>query len=184
VDVARFGDDRSVLFQRQGMASLIPIIMRKARTTDIAAKCATMFDSWDGDAMMIDDTGHWGHGVIDNLVTAKYKAIGVQFHGPAIDERYRNKRAEMWFSMADWVKSGGVLPPIPELVAELTTPTYSFTSGKIILEDKDQVKKRLGRSPDLADALALTFAFPVQPRQRLRGGDKSDQAKEWSPFDA
>ena len=56
-----------------------------------------------------------------------------------------------------------MLPPIPELVAELTTPTYTFSNGKILLEDKDLVKKRLGRSPDLADALALTFAFPVMP---------------------
>jgi hypothetical protein len=96
--------------------------------------------------------------VIDNLITARHSATGVQFHAPAIDPRYRNKRAEMWFLMADWVKSGGKLPPIPELVAELTIPTYSFSNGKIIMEDKDQVKERLGRSPDLADALALTFA--------------------------
>ena len=183
VDVARFGDDRSVIFKRQGLASFSPAVMRKARTTDIAARCATIFDEWQGDAFMIDDTGHWGHGVIDNLATAKYKAIGVQFHGPAIDERYRNKRAEMWFAMADWVKAGGCLPAIPEIVAELTTPTYSFTNGKIILEDKDQIKKRLGRSPDLADALALTFAFPVQPKQRLRGQKNTKQAVEWSPHE-
>jgi len=168
VDVARFGDDRTVIFPRQGLFAGMPTILRQARTTDIAAKCAMIKKELDSDAFFIDDTGHWGHGVIDNLHTARYNPLGVQFHGPATDPRYRNKRAEMWFAMADWVKSGGQLPPIPELVAEMTTPTYSFTNGKIILEDKDQVKKRLGRSPDLADALALTFAFPVAPKQTER----------------
>jgi hypothetical protein len=90
----------------------------------------------------------------------------------------------MWFAMADWVKGGGMLPPIPELVAEMTTPTYSFTNGKIILEDKDQVKKRLGRSPDLADALALTFAFPVAPRMTEREllTQRERHVHEYNPF--
>jgi len=69
--------------------------------------------------------------------------------------------------MADWVKRGGSLPPIPELVQELTSPTYTFNQGKLQLEDKDQIKARIGRSPDLADALALTFALPDQPAQTI-----------------
>jgi len=158
VDVARFGDDRSVIFPRQGLMAGQPTTIRQQRTTDIAAKCATIMQSWGAAQTFVDDTGHWGHGVIDNLITARHPAIGIQFHAPAIDPRYRNKRAEMWFAMAEWIKTGGKLPPIPEIVAELTIPTYSFSNGKIIMEDKDQVKKRLGRSPDLADALALTFA--------------------------
>ena len=66
--------------------------------------------------------------------------------------------------MAEWIKRGGALPNMPELVAELTTPTYTFAGGQLQLEDKDQVKRRLGRSPDLADALALTFGVPEMPR--------------------
>jgi hypothetical protein len=140
---------------------------------------------WDCDSFFIDDTGHWGHGVIDNLHTAGYHPLGVMFHGKPIDPRYANKRAEMWFAMADWVKSGGQLPHLPELIAEMTTPTYSFTNGKIILEDKDQVKKRLGRSPDLGDALALTFAFPVAPRQTEKSmlyGNQNHK-HEYNPFE-
>ena len=57
----------------------------------------------------------------------------------------------MWMQMADWVKTG-CMPLIPEMVAELTTPTYFFSEGKFQIEAKDQVKKRLDRSPDLADA--------------------------------
>jgi hypothetical protein len=111
----------------------------------------------------IDDTGHWGHGVIDNLIAAGYSPMGIQFHGQSLDPRYKNRRAEMWIEMAEWVKRGGALPNIPELVGELTTPTYTFVGGKFMIEDKDLIKQRLGRSPDLADALALTFAIPEMP---------------------
>jgi len=164
IDVARFGDDRTVIFRRQGLASFPPDIMRHNRTTDIAARAAQIKASWGSEMEFIDDTGHWGHGVIDNLLAAGHSPVGIMFHGPAIDPRYKNKRVEMWMEMAEWVKRGGALPNIPELVAELTAPTYTFVQGKFMLEDKDQVKKRIGRSPDLGDALALTFAFPDMPR--------------------
>jgi phage terminase large subunit len=164
VDVARFGDDRTVLFPRQGLASFHPVVMRSVRTTTIAARIMVAKERWKWDLCLIDDTGHWGHGVIDNLITAGMDVHPVQFHGPAIDERYRNRRAEMWLRMAEWIRRGGAIPRIPELVGELTTPTYTFVNGKFLLEDKDQIKERLGRSPDLADALALTFALPDDPR--------------------
>jgi hypothetical protein len=159
--------------------------MRAARTTDIAARIMLASRRWGQEITLIDDTGHWGHGVIDNLITSRFKgAHGIQFHGPAIDPRYKNRRAEGWLEMAEWVKRGGCLPNVPELVGELTTPTYTFVNGKFVLEDKKLVKERLGRSPDLADALALTFMLPEMPAkdnrfQSLnRGGFKS----EYNPF--
>lgn len=163
IDVARFGDDRSVIFPRQGLVAFKPAEMRGARTTDIAARVMKAKVEWGSELEIIDDTGHWGHGVIDNLITAGYSPLGIQFHAPALDSRYRNRRAEMWLLMSEWVKRGGALPPIPELTGELTTPTYTFHNGKFQLEDKDLIKQRLGRSPDLADALALTFAVPDEP---------------------
>jgi len=163
IDVARFGDDRSVIFPRQGLRAFKPVIMRHQRTTDIAARVAQAKAKWGSELELIDDTGHWGHGVVDNLVAAGFSPIALQYHGPAIDQRYRNKRTEMWMELAEWVKGGGRLPYIPELVGELTTVTYTFINGKFALEDKDQIKARLGRSPDLGDALANTFALPDQP---------------------
>jgi phage terminase large subunit len=165
IDVARFGDDRSVVARRQGIWSNIERedVMRGQRTTEIAGRVAYIKTKWGSEAEFIDDTGHWGHGVIDNLIAAGYTPMGIQYHGPANNPRYKNMRAEMWLEMANWVKAGGKLPKIPELVAELTVPTYSFVGGKFVLEDKDQVKERLKRSPDLADALALTFAWPDMP---------------------
>lgn len=199
VDVARFGDDRTVLFPRQGLAAFMPVELRKSRTTDIAARVMVALRKWgkDGSEVMIfvDDTGHWGHGVIDNLLTAGYAPLGIQFHAPAIDERYKNRRAEMWLEMADWFKRGGAIPPdiSPELTAELTVPQYTYANGKFFLEDKDQIKERLGRSPDMADALALTFALPDQPDsiQRKvdnltgRTGDNlmaGAMASDWNPL--
>lgn len=164
IDVARFGDDRSVIFPRQGLAAFRPVELRGARTTEIAARAASAHSKFKAEAMFVDDTGHWGHGVIDNLLAAGLPSVGVMFHGQPNDPRYRNKRAEMWMTMAEWVKKGAALPNVPGLMAELTEPTYTFQNGKFLLEDKDQVKKRIGRSPDYADALALTFAHPEMPR--------------------
>lgn len=169
VDVARFGDDRSVIFPRQGMAAFKPVQMRNQRTTSIAARAIVAGDKWGAELTLVDDTGHWGHGVIDNMLTAGRQCLGILFSDKALDPRYFNRRAEMHFALAEWVKNGGMLPKLPELVGELTTPTYSFSQGKVLLEPKELVKKRLGRSPDLADALALTFAIPDMPGS-LPGG--------------
>jgi len=91
----------------------------------------------------------------------------VSFAGKAHEHgRFRNMRAEMYFAACDWIRAGGALPEGEELVEELSATTYAFAKGssQLILEDKAQIKARLGRSPDLADALALTFAYPVAPR--------------------
>lgn len=183
IDVARFGDDRTVLFPRQGLMAFQPVELRNARTTDIAARVMQAIEKWGAEMQFVDDTGHWGHGVIDNLISAGYSPQGIQFHGQAIDPRYRNRRAEMWISMAEWVRRGGVLPNIPELVGELTTPTYTFQNGKFVLEDKDQIKQRLGRSPDLADALALTFAIPDMPAEKLAHPSLAKRGKLLSDYD-
>lgn len=163
VDVARFGDDRTVIFGRQGLRALAPVEMRNARTNDIAARVMLAKQRFESEVECVDGTGGWGAGVIDALIQAGHAPIEVNFSGKAIDPRYFNKRAEMWFEMADWIRRGGSLVKGANLVRELTAPTYSFRNGKLILEEKDQIKERLGFSPDLADALALTFALPEMP---------------------
>ena len=168
VDVARFGDDRTVIFPRQGLASFKPIIMRQERTTSIAARIARAEQLWQRKGstdilILIDDTGHWGHGAVDILVTAGKPVIPITASAPSSNKRYKTVRDEMWLNGADWVKAGGALPHIPEMIPELTEPTYTFMAGKFIVEPKDLVKKRLGYSPDLADALFQTFALPDAP---------------------
>lgn len=160
VDVARFGDDRTSLCPRQGLMTWPIVNLRNARSNEIAARVAVAKSRWNHDIELIDGTGGYGSGVVDSLIQSGHSPIEVNFSGKSIDPRYFNKRAEMWFEMAEWVRRGGCLPNDPELVRELTSPTYTFQNGKFRLEEKDQIKKRLGYSPDKADALALTFALP------------------------
>jgi hypothetical protein len=166
IDVARFGDDRSVIFPRQGLASFRPLVMRNMRTTNIAARAAKAIEDFGrGEEVLtfVDDTGHWGHGVIDNLITAGYAPHPVIYHDRALDPRFKNRRAEFWMTGSEWVKGGGCLPFLPDMIGELITPTYTFIGGQFVIEPKEMIKERLGRSPDLADALFQTFALPDMP---------------------
>jgi hypothetical protein len=147
--------------------------MRHAResavSTDIATAALAMQRDLRAELTIIDATGGWAAGAADVLKASRRAPINVQMHAPATAvDRYRNRRAELWFEMAEWIRRGGGLPDVPELIGELTTPTYTFVNGRFQLEDKDQIKARLGRSPDLADALALTFAVPERAPQRVR----------------
>ena len=163
IDAARFGDDPWVIFPRQGIAAFTPIEMRNPRTFEVAARIAVKKAEFGSEMELYDDTGGYAAGAIDAAIQGGYSPVPVPFSGKASNPRFFNRRSEIWFNMAEWVKRGGILPKIPGLVAELTTPTYTYQGGKFRLEEKDQIKKRLGRSPNYADALALTFAMPDQP---------------------
>jgi hypothetical protein len=74
-------------------------------------------------------------------------------------------RAFMWWEAAEWVKGGGWLPnEVPAIIAEATIPTYTFVNGQLLIEPKDKIKERLGRSPNYWDALSQTFALPDAPK--------------------
>lgn len=187
VDVARFGSDRTVIFPRQGLAAMKPAIMRNARSNEIAARVALAKSRWQSEVDIVDGTGGWGSGVIDALIQAGHGPVEYQGAGQPSDMRYANKRAEVWFAMAEWIKRGGCLPNIPDLQKELTAPTYTFRNGKFLLEPKEMIKKRLGFSPDLADALSMTFALPEMPGSHSLEGmlmQKSGKVQtEYDPFD-
>lgn len=184
VDVARFGDDTTCIFPRQGLASFNPVVMRNARSNEVAARVAQAISKWSAEAVFVDTTGGYGAGVEDSLLQAGISSVAVDFGGKPMDTRYFNKRSEMWFLMADWIRRGGSLPPVPGLLKELTAPTYSFVNGKFRLEEKDQIKKRLGFSPDLADALACTFAMVDLPKSNImQSSNTSGKIKhEYDPF--
>ncbi|MDR0439470.1 MAG: terminase family protein [Candidatus Accumulibacter sp.] len=165
VDPARFGNDRSVLFPRQGLIAFPPIVYRGIDNMALAGRIAEKIESWHPDAVFIDSGA--GAGVIDRLRQLGHDVIEVNFGGKANNTRYANKRAEMWYEMAEAIRSGLLIPNDNSLKLELATPTYRFdASNHILIESKDEIKKRLpdASSPDLADALALTYAFPVAPR--------------------
>ncbi len=187
VDIARFGNDRTAIFPRQGLMAYMPVEMRNARGHDIASRVAKAKADWGSEMEFLDCTGGYGAGVEDAMLQAGLNPIPVQFAGKANDPRFFNKRTEIWFLMAEWVKRGGCLPEVPSLKKELTGPTYTFIGGKFRLEEKDQVKKRIGVSPDYADALACTFAMPEMPREFVIPGvsmpRKSMTKFDWDPLD-
>lgn len=164
VDQARFGDDRTVIFPRQGLMALMPIEMRGANSLEVAARVVLAKSRWHSDMELFDGTGGWASGSVDSMRQAGHSPLEVNAAGQAQDAGYFNARSEMWFRMADWIKKGGCLPRVPGLARELTSPQYTFQDGKFRLEEKAQIKKRLGFSPDLADALAQTFYLPDMPR--------------------
>ena len=98
------------------------------------------------------------------LSASGHRAVGVEFAGKAPEKGYKNIRSYMWWQMTQWVKGGGALPRCDRLARDLTEVMYTRDNGKLLIERKEDIKARIGRSPDTADALALTFALPEQKR--------------------
>lgn len=163
VDVARYGDDQSVIIRRQGLAAFRQKKFRGIGTMDLASMVAQEIDDFNPDTTFVDGVGI-GAGVIDRLRQLNYKNVidvnsGAQ---PQNKNKYVNLRIEMWDKMREWLKSGAAIPDDKELRDDLTAPEYGFDAKeRMQLEKKDDMKKRGIASPDNADALALTFAYPV-----------------------
>ena len=181
VDVARFGADRSVIQKRQGLAAYEPVIFNDIDNMTLAGMVGQTISEWKPDAVFID-AGR-GEGVIDRLRQLGYFINEVNFGGRPTNPRYNNKRSEMWDSVRIWLDDGGSLPNNTDLKTDLCVPTYKFDAGnRLQLESKDEIKKRGGRSPDLGDALALTFAFPVAPKNLGRHGLVESIESDYDPF--
>jgi len=138
------------------------------------------------DAIFVDETGV-GAGVVDRLNQLTDIAIGVNF-GAASDQRARglpvaaNKRAEMWAKMREHLRTSLAIPRDDDLEADLTGPLYSFNAqNAILLERKEDMRKRGVRSPDIADALALTYAYPVVARA-LQAAELDEEVEEYDPI--
>jgi hypothetical protein len=172
VDVARFGDDQSVIRIRRGRdaRSIKPIKLRGVDTMTLAARIVDEAHQYAVDAIFVDGGGVGG-GVVDRLRMLRMPVHEVQF-GSKADRAvnnegiiYANKRAEMWGAMRDWLKTG-MIDGDPELRSDLTGIEYGYVAREgqdaIILEKKEDMKKRGLASPDNADALALTFAYPIE----------------------
>ncbi len=195
VDVARFGDDQSVIYPRRGRdaRTLAPIRLRNVDTMTLAGRVAEEARRLRADAIFVDEGGV-GAGVVDRLRQLHVNVIGVQFGAKADGlsltdeiERYANKRAEIYGNLRQALKSGLALPDDPELIADLTAIEYGFNArDEIQLERKEEMKKRGLASPDIADALALTYAYPAMAGtaagRHFGGGDAGRVVSEWDPF--
>lgn len=168
VDVARFGDDRSVIAIRQGLA-VIELIKRQGMDVkQFADLVAWYIDAKDPDAVLIDDIGV-GAGVVDILKGASYPVTGINSGSKPMDEsKFLNRRAEMWWRMREWLEAGGVIPADPQLREEMAAPMYLYDpANRIRIEKKEDLKERIRVSPDLADALALTFSSHVHKKAQF-----------------
>lgn len=175
VDVARYGDDRSCIVKRQGRWMEDPIVKHGLNNMELADLVAREAREWKYDAIFVD-AGR-GEGVIDRLRQLGFdRVFEINFGSSPSEASYADKRAEMYFRMAEWfTESGGRIPNNPDLKTELSSITYGYTKAdsKRKIDSKDDIKKTLGRSPDIADALALTFAMTVIPRDRVVINGKS-----------
>jgi hypothetical protein len=169
VDVARFGDDKSVIYLRcnRDARTLPPFKFKGLDTVQLAAKVAELATKYQPDAICVDGAGVGG-GVVDQLRHMKYRVHDVQLGGKADeDQRFQNKRVELWHRMKEWLPVGAI-PNDSELIDDILGPEYEFdNAGRVKLESKEKMKDRGLASPDVADALALTFAVNP-PRKDLR----------------
>lgn len=184
LDIARFGDDATTLTKRRGLCVYPQIRIEKQDTMVIASFVAAEMRK-DYPAIVNIDSGAMGPGVIDRLRHMGWQNImEIGFGDQAINpKRFANIRAEMYFEMRDWLKAGGGIPNDSDLKTELTVTEYLFKeNGRIILEPKEKVKERLGRSPDRADSLALTFATPVNAAMLYEQQQREIENQEYDPY--
>lgn len=181
VDVGR-GGDPSVICPRNGYdARSVPWFESRVKNTMILGeKVVEMAQDLSAVAIFVDMTGV-GAGLLDWLVTKAIDrlpmgcvVVGVGFGDPPIEEMrdaadaqdkvdFRFRNSQMYWEVKKWVKLGAI-PENPKLETDLTARRYSYwgTKSKIFLEPKESMKKRGLASPDNGDALALTFALPLQ----------------------
>lgn len=167
VDVAYEGDDYSTLCKRQGACVFEKI--RKWSKMDTMQTTGVIKAEWDAvegtdlqpTEILVDAIG-FGAGVADRLRELGLPARGINVsETPAMKGSYRNLRAELWFKCKAWLEARqSALPKDDELLADLVSLKYfpPDSNGRILLESKREAKKRLRRSPDVAEALIMTFA--------------------------
>jgi hypothetical protein len=169
VDVARFGDDRSIIGKRQGRIASILGKYYGVDTQKLGGLVIEAIDREKPEAVVIDGDGIGG-AVYDYIKARGYdrKTLLVEFHGgatPADPQMYFNKRSEVWGLMRDWL-AGASIPDDPEIDTDLCGPDYGYHPSKncLMLESKDEMKSRGVASPDIGDMLAMTFGVKVLPK--------------------
>ena len=164
LDVARFGSAKSALAKRQGRELKGIQTWQNLDLMELTGAVVAEYESAGPRQapvqINIDSIGVGG-GVCDRLRELGLPAVGINTaEAPGTKGTYANLRAELWFKVKAWLEARDVkMPKDDNLVAELVSPKYKFTSsGKLQVEAKEQMRKRGLASPDLADALCLTMA--------------------------
>lgn len=183
VDPSWEGDDEFVIGMRQGLHfQILRTIQKNDDDVHIANLIARLEDEHHADAVFVD--AGYGTGIVSVGNSLGRNWILVWFGAKAHDPGYLNKRSEMWGGVRDWLKQGGAIPLDQVLYTDLIGPeTVPRADGQIQLESKVDMKRRKVASPNRADALALTFAYPVQAKT-LRSAVVASQAarEKYDPY--
>lgn len=170
-DPARFGNDRTAIIVRIGKKVVEKIVITKHDNGEVAGKLLALKRKYTNAKILVEVNG-LGGGIIDFLTHflrdekaqgrtpfPKSDIVSVNVSETAIeDEKYINVRVELWDTMAEWLQTGSI-PENDEDFREGADVKYKYTSkGKMQLESKDDMKKRIGRSPDILDALAISMS--------------------------
>ena len=164
VDPARFGADATVIAVRQGRDIVKIIRHRGDDTMTVVGHVIEAIEEYKPTLVVIDEGG-LGAGIVDRLKEQRYKIKGINFGNKSKNPiMYGNMRAQMWGDMREWLKTASI-PNDRFLKTDLISPMMKPDSrGTIFLESKKDMKSRGLASPDAADAIAVTFAFPVAHR--------------------
>ena len=177
VDVARFGDDNSVIYVRQGLHTVDVLSYQGLDLMEFADKVAASIRQYIPARVYVDSVGI-GAGLVDRLRQMHFEVLEVNGASSSSDQKYKNKRAECWGKMREWLRAGGDIPDRPALIADLSSLTYSFdVSDRLVIEKKSDARKRGIASPDEGDALSYTFAYPM-PEAETRPG-LGIAARDW-----
>ena len=174
-DVARYGDDRTVLARRHGNAIAELRASEKEETTATTGRVRGVLDAFGGGYAVVDVIGI-GAGVVDQLREKGYTVVAFnastrsQYLDRAGELGFLNRRSAAWWNLREMLDPSFepviALPPDDMLTGDLTTPTWRVTSGaRIAVEGKDEIKKRIGRSPDYGDSVVMAFSLPEEQDQ-------------------
>ncbi|MFI7448089.1 hypothetical protein ACIBQX_11375 [Nonomuraea sp. NPDC049714] len=183
VDVARFGSDRSILCLARGPIARIIGDFSHARTTETTGKVIAAKREHHVQEIRVDGVGV-GSGVVDELLEAGHDVLDMQSGAGAMDrEHYANARAEWWWGLRERFEAGDIDldPEDDELASQLGTLKYKFTArGQVLIESKDDMKKRGLPSPDRADSVMLAYGHVAPPDEIVGNEDLDDDLAEFS----
>ena len=188
LDIARGGDDNCVFRFRRGLdaRTIAPIVIPGEEVRDsmrLVSVAVDLIERYKPDAFFFDGTGVGGP-VGDRIKQLGYNVIEVQFSAKSPDPRYGNIRAYMYAKGREALQAGLAIDASPVLETDLTSIEY-FHKGpqdQLYLEAKDDMKERGLSSPDHADALMMTYAYPVMPTSGHSLSPAPRAASEWDPW--
>ncbi len=192
LDVARFGNDRTALIVRQGGSISYMETWGQKDVVETAGRALDRYNSKLFDAVAVDSIGI-GAGVADLLKSNGVPVAMVQVNEKARnEERFDSQRDELWWLLREWFEEGSccisksLMPQLRQsILKDIQDIRFKYSpSGKIKIESKDDMKKRLGFSPDIGDALCLTFTHKIRMRaNESQGRHQQFGASNWDQRD-